>query len=123
MEELILKDVKFNGEHINSWEFVGNSRWRLYFKKNEKCDEKNGFSFMSVHWCGSKGESPLWDISSTDVECSFNGTAYFDGVRHIYFGTDQDEDFGYINYPNLTDFIDVLKEIERLVSIYCKEDK
>lgn len=87
---------------------------RLYYIKDINYDS---FEFIYVRIVSSYiGVHPWEYLDKTEAEILFTGLAYFDGVRHIYFGEE-----GYINYPNLTDIIKGLKELKKLEIKYCPE--
>lgn len=114
---ILLSDAKFQGELICNWNFIDNEDWRIYYTKydhnhcNKDCIGRHGFKFCSV----------LWICKDEYLEISFNGIAYFDGVRHMWLGTEQNEIFGYINYPNIKDLIEILQEIKKLEILFCMD--
>lgn len=132
---IVMANLSYQGKFLRAWDFVGTDQWRLYFKKSncfdscqidgflhrKGCEEKHGFDFAAVEWISSNAEhNDIW-ANDTEVSFLFNGIAMFDGVRHMYLGCDQNEVFGYVNYPNLEILIDILKEIRKLEIEFCRE--
>ena len=134
MNEFPLKDLiddVFSGEKVMDWEFITadeiDGRWRLYYKQEpchrscQECDKKHGFYFSSVEWAGNSTNHPMWS-GETYIEILYYGIAYFDGVRHIYLGSDKTNNYGYINYPNTKIHSDILFNLQLLEDKYCRKN-
>ena len=124
---IVMSNLTYEGEFIRSWDFLGNDNWRLYFKQetcwpqcNAHCSKGHGFKFVVIEWVANPCNEELWD-NNTEVQFLFNGIAMFDGIRHMWLNTDQDEIFGYVNYPNLDQLIEILREIRKLELMYCRD--
>lgn len=123
-----MDNLSYEGYFLRSWDYIGNDKWRIYYKKdpcyntcNSSCDGGHGFTFAVIHWVSSNGiGGDIW-ANDTEVEFSFNGIACFDGVRHMWLATEQEEIFGYINYPFLEDLIEILTEIRNLEITFCSD--
>lgn len=90
--------------------------------------EQSGFEFFcGKFYSGDYGpgvfSSSVGDLMShpnTEVECLFKGSAYFDGVRHLWTGdTSNDGDEGYANYPNLLETISAYAALAFLERELC----
>ncbi len=132
MNEFPLISIFENEQPIFGWDFLCedpvNSWWRLYFKPidcydscNRDCDKKHGFDFHTVLWCGNNTEHPMWG-SHTYVESLYHGAAYFDGLRHVYLGSEATKNYGYINYPNANYHIEIWNQLKFLEDKYCRKD-
>ena len=104
---------------IHKWEFIENGNVRLYHEPNS-----TGFNFYAALYEEQElvpGEEENWHPKYTTIDCMFEGTALFDGVRHIYFGAEQTNNGeGYFNYPRLDEFIWALRQLDFLVKLYCE---
>ena len=108
---------KILAEELNDWEFITlPDDTRLYFKDNDG----NGFHFKQVNMviC-TMGEQ--WIDMEADCEIELNGVAYFDGIRHLYFGDDRGDNYGYFYYPSLENMVEALQELRKLELKYCKQ--
>jgi hypothetical protein len=112
-------------EEVWEWEFLQVQGYdvRIYFKPNEK--KGLGFNFYAVekvgHECNAETKKNEWHKDYCDVECLFRGVAYFDGIRHLYYGDEKTDNFGYHYYANLemmSSAILVLRELEKK---YCRD--
>lgn len=135
MIEFTLRDVIHEGfslETIINWEFltdcVNNGNWRIYYKPenchsscNKECDKKHGFDFCALEWVGNDADEPTWS-ENTLIEILYRGCAYFDGIRHIYFGSDKTDNFGYMNYPRAQTHIEIWQQLKILEDLHCRVD-
>jgi hypothetical protein len=55
-----------------------------------------------------------WDENFTYVECLYSGTCGYDGVRHLYMGNCQTDNYGYHYYPNLSVHLHFFKALSEL---------
>lgn len=122
---ITMGNLSYEGEFLKSWEFKSfeyMGDYRIYFEPylDDENEKGSGFKFVVIEWISNPSDSEIWD-DDTEVEFLFNGIAYFDGVRHMYLGTSQNEIFGYVNYPNIEHLIEILKEIRKLEIEYCRE--
>lgn len=89
----------------------------LYYNPINK-RKKHGFYFYCI-------EAYMWELETEEIlgcDCQFHGVAYFDGIRHLYFGDDQTENYGYLYYPCIEDLFLALKELQKLEIKYCTFD-
>ena len=94
---------------------------RLYYKKE---DYNDFFEFGCVTITAGKliGGGKPWERDDTEVIFLFKGTAMFDGIRHIYFGKNNDEECnGYLYYPNIELMIRALQQLKKLEIKYCPQ--
>ena len=85
--------------------------------ENEKC----GFDFVVFCFVSCPYNDDYDDLWGNDTEFNiwFEGTARYDGLRHIWFkGEDGD---GYLNYMNPKTMSDVMLKIRELEEQYCSE--
>lgn len=86
-------------------------------------EEKVGFDFIALdcvgYPCGGKNEYNFSPESK--IEVVVEGIALFDGVRHLYYGNEKTNNYGYHYYPNLLKVIKVLIELKKLEETYCKD--
>lgn len=125
MKELpLLKDIvaEYPKENIITWSFIQvNEVIRVYYKLVNET-ERDGVFFYAVNWAGGSGDfENLLDDQEASVECLFMGTAYFDGLRHLYMGDEQTDNYGYLNYPNMKYLIQTLTAIDILVKKHCED--
>ncbi len=83
---------------------------RIYYK-----EENSGFKFHCVEVISSYSDQDEWSDTS-EIETIVTGIAYFDGVRHIYFGEE-----GYIYYPNFSQLVKIINKLQELVKQYCRD--
>ena len=99
---------------------------RLYYKVNtydETYKDQVGFEFVALNcigWeCDGKNEYEFSPESA--VEVIVEGVAYFDGIRHLYYGSEKSDNYGYHYYANLPMIISVLEQLRKLEVKYCRE--
>jgi hypothetical protein len=97
---------------------------RLHYKviDYDEADAKtDGFYFCSVRWTGNEcnGEDDQWKNETTTVDVLLNGTSYFDGIRHLYFGSEQTNNYGYFYYPDTDEIFMVLDKLVKMESKHC----
>lgn len=128
MEEIYLKDIKHEynkDERVCDWEFIEckDSSVRVYYKSNKEIGL--GFRFYAVENLGCASvpetENNEWHPEYACVECVYQGVAYFDGIRHLYMGANETNNFGYHYYANLETNIEALKVIRELEKKYCRD--
>lgn len=96
---------------------------RLYYEV-EAYGDGTGFYFWALENTGGYyADSDKWDPHGTFVDCMYTGSCAFDGIRHMYMGDKQTDDFGYHFYPNVSDHIAILTVIEELEKTYCREKR
>lgn len=134
MNEFELKDLtneEFSDEKVMDWQFFSDNdkdgRWRLYFKPEpcnsicSECDKKHGFYFSAIEWAGNNTSDPRWG-GNTYIEVLYHGAAYFDGLRHVYFGSEKTANYGYIYYPNSILHMEIWNQLKLLEKKYCLKD-
>ena len=99
-----------------------NEEIRCFYQRIEygEPDEKIGFYFCIIQIV-SFGEGEDNFHQENDAEILFCGTAYFDGIRHLYMGDEQTENYGYHYYPSLLDNIASLKVLRELEEEFCRD--
>ncbi len=116
----LLKHARFRGEEtIWNWKFIDpeiDSLTRIYYKPSE---EGGGFKFYALVISGSLVSDLIFDEDNTVVECLFEGYGYYDGIRHLYMGSKQHDNYGYLYYPDLKDYTRLFEIILDLESKYC----
>lgn len=112
-----LHEVKHNNQFIKDWNFIDLENNRLYYLPTPG---NNGFYFYGLSWSGNYSGKPMWGESTT-VEIAISGWAAFDGVRHLYFGDEQTDNVGYFNYPDLQEWLYLLRALSELQNRYCSD--
>ena len=111
-----IEELRFaeDGNLVNQDVFikVGDESWVFY--EPDKTDGM-GFRFVACEWMSS-------DVTGKNisVETVCHGLAYFDGIRHMYFGGEYGDD-GYIHYPHLDVIGNILKTLRELEIKYCRD--
>lgn len=134
MNEFPLKEAQLSivpNEFIVSWDYVTDDeqdgKWRIYYKPIDhssgcnKTDCQHGFYFYCVEWAGNNTSNPTWS-PETYINTLYHGVAYFDGLRHVYLGKDDDGIYGYTNYPNASIHIEIWKALNELEKRFCDLD-
>jgi hypothetical protein len=95
---------------------------RLYYRPNE---DGNGFDFDILEETSVGGDKNFgdWDPEHSEVDVLFWGIAYWDGVRHLYMGNQATDNYGYLYYPDISDYVTYFKAISDLENEYCSEFK
>lgn len=120
----LLTQIEFEGEFIHKWPFIEiahtHQEQRLYYKLD---DPGSGFNFYSVLWvsCDAYHDKDIWNLDSVCVECGIHGVARFDGIRHLYWGDEQTDNYGYHYYAHLKDEIAVLRALLDLEIKHCRD--
>ena len=112
------EDIKIYGFKLTDWKSIKikDTEMILYYNPIAK-NKENGFNFYCIEPLG-------WTVDTKEIincECVFFGTAYFDGIRHLYFGDHQTDNYGYLYYPKLNNLLSALKELKKLEIEYCRE--
>ena len=125
---ILLSDLVnvFPKEKIFTWSYKDvTPNVRVYYKVNKEensVKDINGFYFHVVDFvsCPANGfVGNLFDNPEVKVETLQHGTAYFDGIRHLYTGTKESDNEGYINYPNMLGQIKIMETLRELEVEYC----
>lgn len=128
MEDIYLKDIRHEyhkDEEVCKWEYLQIKYFdvRIYYKANE--EKGLGFNFYAIektgHVCNEQTKKDEWHKDYCMVDCVFQGIAYFDGIRHLYYGDEKTENFGYHYYPDLEMITDSLKGLRELEKKYCRD--
>ena len=96
----LLQTIKHpdEGTYIQDWEKidVDGTEYTIYYKLPK--NDLKGFYFYVVD-----------NITDCELaECLMYGSCYFDGMRHIFFGDHQTDNYGYIYCLDLQDLQKVL---------------
>ena len=124
MIDVFLRDVFIDGIQICELDYVQVCESaRLYYMPSDTIG--NGFRFYAVERVGSlinnDTDTEAWNKDSTLVDCIVNGVAYFDGVRHLYYGDEKTDNYGYHYYPNLSMICKTIVELRVLEQTFCKD--
>jgi hypothetical protein len=102
---------------IAGWRFVSvTNDLRLYFNPHEGMQPRSGFDFCCLEWFGDEGDGNGIASPTARVTTLFEGVAYFDGIRHLYF---VGEGEGYVYYARLEDITAALKALRILELEHC----
>lgn len=93
---------------------------RVYYRP---FDDGHGFDFFIAEFAGgytlpADGQSDM-DLPDTEVECLFHGVAYYDGLRHLYMGSEASDNVGYLYYANPVEMAKVFTALAELEARYC----
>lgn len=85
----------------------------ILFTKNIYAPEEDcpGFKFCCVDF---NARFHAFDPPVTKFDVVFEGRAYFDGVRHLHFGREETQNYGYLHYQNVPSLIEALQALDRL---------
>ena len=119
--EIMLSELKYGKDKILSnpeWKVVDVGKYkdhRLFYKNDE---DRSGFEFISVRYYGGD----KW-TDYTEVEILFSGVAYWDGIRHIWFGDEDTEiDPYWYSCEDMQEYIDLFQELQNLTKIHCRAE-
>ncbi len=119
MESFKLKDLIHDKQPVISFNhLVVTETIRLYYLIDEHHCE-----FYCVQWTGNPYTPGYEYFEAPDVEVTSicKGVIYYDGLRHLYFGDEQTENYGYLFYPNPKDIILVMQGLLKLEKMTCPE--
>jgi len=128
MNHTDLKDARhpfFENEELTTWEFLQlpNTEVRIYYSPDE--EKGLGFKFYAAskvsYTVNEHTQQDEWHKEYCTVECLFCGMALFDGVRHLYYGAEQTENYGYHYYPNLNVIAKALLALRELEKEFCND--
>src|SRR5437868_2421989 len=116
-------DVMKDGKQIAGWRFVQtDADTRVYYEVLASTQPRGGFDFCCVEWVGDDGGEGKIPISggiesaTCRVRKLFEGVAYFDGIRHLYFVGNGD---GYVYCADLEQIGAALKALRALELEHC----
>lgn len=134
IEHPLLTDIRAGSkkEPVQTWAHQTlTPEIRLYYKPLESDEDRIGFEFSVVEWTSGQGlrnfDGDLLADPEAEAEAEaeaqvlFCGIAYFDGVRHLYMGDEQSDNYGYLYYPDLKKIVLIMEALERLVTEHCME--
>jgi len=128
MDGIYLRDVKHESQGlVCDWVYVDvPDTWiRLYYKPHESEDMGSGFDFYAAERVSieinKETETNEWHKDYCMVECFFEGVAYFDGIRHLFYGSEKTGNEGYHYYANIESTIEALKRLRELELKYCRD--
>ncbi len=116
MDNLLFKDID---PKVYKWNFleINTTGLRVYYKSKEL-----GFNFYVLESIGYiNNGNPEWSIDNTYIEVIFSGIAYFDGIRHLYTGDKQTDNYGYLYYPRLEAYKETFDVLSELEEKYCNK--
>tara|TARA_R110000772_G_scaffold50113_3_gene115311 strand:+ start:1923 stop:2303 length:381 start_codon:yes stop_codon:yes gene_type:complete len=125
MEEVYLNTLKLDSKKIHTLDYIEIEDFnvRIYYIPNEELGL--GFSFYAVenvgHICNEFTGKDEWHKESCFVSCIVTGLAYFDGIRHLYYGDEATDNYGYHYSAHLGTIIETLKGLQTLEEKYCKD--
>lgn len=109
--EILLSSIDLTG-----WTLEPIDDFLLFYRISDA--GKNGFEWKCFSWTrggeNGPGEDPRTN-SELVVENVFNGKAYFDGLRHVWFG----DSAGYFNYPDSQSIVKLMTRLSELEKQHC----
>lgn len=125
----LVSNMSVDKTYVKDWQFFTLDKYdnvRLFYK--DLGSEYKGFIFYCLRFnsCGT-GEGSVWQKDDLQVEIVAAGTAYFDGLRHMYFHAEELEENspkfdGYLYYPNANVMAEMFIKIRVLEEMYCDKD-
>ncbi len=85
-------------EFVYKWNHIYVNRGIYLFYKRHENDVK-GFNFYSAENVELRTYEECGHGSS--IDCIIWGVVYYDGVRHLYYGDYQTNNYGYHYYPDI----------------------
>lgn len=89
---------------------------RVYYEPRAR--KGDGFEFVVVERDGYI-DSTWRDSDVVEVVCY--GFSFFDGLRHLYFGSEQTENEGYLYCPSFRNLTKIFSVLEDLCMQYCSD--
>lgn len=93
---------------------------RIFYHVPEEKEPNPGFRFVVLEWCHGGAEDDVW-TPDAGVEYFAHGIAYFDGVRHLYFGHEDTQNEGYLYYPHVESLKLLAEWFQDMEKKYCYE--
>ena len=110
LDQIRFEPGEAHGDKITTWE---NERHAgIYILRFKPLGDGGGFHFVAYEWYSSEESEELYSVVAF-------GTAYFDGMRHLYFGDPYDDALGYLHYPKTDQLAALLTELRTLETLYC----
>ena len=116
----------YSGRNLTLWPFWSIEKFpdvRIYYRLMAKKGE--GFDFYAVERLATilnpEGPDNEWNEEGCLVECIVQGTAYFDGLRHLYYGDQNTGNYGYHHYPDLEQLSAVFSLLRNFEKKHCRE--
>ena len=69
----------------------------------------HSFDFCCVEFYSSECNG-----KNISYEVLFSGKCYFDGVRHLYFGSEETDNYGYLYYQHVGNLVHALSVLDQL---------
>jgi len=143
MEQKKLSELKMQDKPLTDYQFEKiDDNMRIYYLPIVYDDQPDslgtsGFHFYCVKWAGENvlnpdlyaeierhklGKQPNhWIPEHTYAECFFEGVAYYDGIRHLYMGSEETDNYAYHYYPDCDDYIAFFNKLAELEKKFCNE--
>jgi hypothetical protein len=111
---------------IENWEkeyLTNNDEWSAVFcvkPFNQPKEERGGgFEFYSLTARGQE----IFEHGKGDMEYEViaHGSAYWDGMRHLYFGHEKTGNYGYLFWHKKAEILWTIEMISKYGEIYCRE--
>lgn len=116
--------LRFDPARYASWQHLDypDDPWlRLYWKPHAETERGLGFQFISFHVASvdSDGADEPFKARHCQVNALLSGSAAYDGIRHLYIGTEDNDTEGYIHCPSLRKLQWLLRQLEDVVYTHC----
>ena len=115
---VLFKDLTIKGNPIRECEIAlecNNKNYRLYVAKYPEYQSFEAIAFEFV----SSSTKSFWDCENLAVNELMRVTAYHDGVRHLWVGSDEDDMGGYIYCPDMAALSEILTKIREIELEIC----
>jgi hypothetical protein len=102
--------------------YAADSGNRVYWRERERIsDTPSGFDFVAVSWVQCDGEEEDQWGASCEVDPLFRGVAYWDGLRHLWAGGD-DNERGYVYYLSAAEAAAIFRIVAELERRFCADE-
>lgn len=130
MREILLKDILDTANRrVCDLDFVEVPDYlvRVYYEPDMfDGNLGHGFYFYALESTGGichpdVKEDDNWHPDYAFVDVVYHGSGAFDGIRHMYMGSEQTDNYGYDYYADIDTHIATLKVIGELEKKFCRE--
>ena len=121
---ILFEDLKHNKSEVSEWRYqtVGRSAIqtvRVYY--NPKSLVLSGFEFYVLEIVNKNNGATAnkWVPVETFVRVLYSGEADYDGVRHLFMGSAQTNNQGYLCSPKFKEQCKIFQQLYLLEEEYC----
>jgi hypothetical protein len=119
------QNIKRRGKPVYQWKHKEIDEYCRFFYRGFDDDirAKTGFEFYVAEFHSVEGHAQdnLWENKRLRCECIFEGTVYWDGIRHFFAGSEETDNYGYLYYISIKRMKAALEILEDLMKEHCRE--